>query len=789
MGRIHEANRDFGDCVKCLKMAVSKDPKSDRALEMRIKMAMVQFGAGDFVGFLETRMQLLIEKPHEPRFWGPCAVGAQFMGDLPTAITMMDKFIETLRAANHDMPPSELSELLFYRIDLMIQNGAHANALVFLLHEEPNLTEKRRVKETHAQLLLSLGRHSEVIPLALELLQLNSEDYRYHLLLQQGHQLEGAALHSLYVDDLQKRFPRSKACQRIPLNFLPGDDSRFAHLFTSYYRALLDKGAPSAFASVKSLYSDARKVEVMQRVIEADFESLQRTKGFPDAAAQPSPPTTLLWSLYYAAHHYDQLQRWDDALRLIAQALEHTPTLIDLYVFKARVAKHMGDYATAHVLTEFGRSLDTADRWLNTVTVRYALRAGLNDEAEQKLGLFGKAEEATMNVFDMQHQRYAVQLGSCYRKQGRLGPALKIFQQIEKVYDQLVDDHAQLNRYSMGAHTVGKWADMGRYMRECRSHPNFVHAIGDMIEIYLDLGLVAREREQLRVQEEANALRELEASWQQMSPKTRKQAERNHKKNESRKKEQQQAALEQQQQQHHDDKTKSLIYMRMDPDPVGEVLLHDPDPMGRAHYYASLLVQHAPKVLRAQILYGRVAVARGHLVQALGALRAAHTIDKRAPSKFALAAHVLHLGSQDAVVLPHAKAALVASLTQQQDIFLGASTVPAYLTAWATSAPGLAHGIARGEAQWQLTKSLDGFREALAKPPAKSELKDALRALDVLPPAEADGGLRSSWKVLCLSVFPHGGAFGGAPVPTAELNVLAAPAVDASSKQGESSVQ
>ena len=54
MSRIHEANRDLADCVKCMKMAIMKDPKSDRAMEMRTKMAMVQFAAGDFAGFLET---------------------------------------------------------------------------------------------------------------------------------------------------------------------------------------------------------------------------------------------------------------------------------------------------------------------------------------------------------------------------------------------------------------------------------------------------------------------------------------------------------------------------------------------------------------------------------------------------------------------------------------------------------------------------------------------------------------------------------------------------------------
>ncbi len=216
--------------------------------------------------------------------WGPCAVAAQFMGDLPTAIAMMDKFITTLRQSNNDMQPSELSELvrtpsvlalwcfvracpssivslssafvvthtsdvmqLFYKLDLLVLSGDHAGALQFLLHEEPHCVEKRRVREQHVALLLALGRPSEAVTLAAELLRINSEDLRYHTYVQQSRQVAGNidALVALYTDELQKQFPRSAACQRIPLDFLPASDARFAQQFTTYYRRLLDKGAPS----------------------------------------------------------------------------------------------------------------------------------------------------------------------------------------------------------------------------------------------------------------------------------------------------------------------------------------------------------------------------------------------------------------------------------------------------------------------------------------------------------------------------------------------------------------
>ena len=51
------------------------------------------------------------------------------------------------------------------------------------------------------------------------------------------------------------------------------------------------------------------------------------------------PASALLWSYYYAAQHYDYKQDTDKALYYIDSAIEHTPTLIELYIVKGRIYK------------------------------------------------------------------------------------------------------------------------------------------------------------------------------------------------------------------------------------------------------------------------------------------------------------------------------------------------------------------------------------------------------------------------------------------------------------------
>ena len=51
------------------------------------------------------------------------------------------------------------------------------------------------------------------------------------------------------------------------------------------------------------------------------------------------PASTLLWLQYYLAQHYDFLGKTDKAFEFIDQAIRDTPTLVELYMFKAKIFK------------------------------------------------------------------------------------------------------------------------------------------------------------------------------------------------------------------------------------------------------------------------------------------------------------------------------------------------------------------------------------------------------------------------------------------------------------------
>lgn len=51
------------------------------------------------------------------------------------------------------------------------------------------------------------------------------------------------------------------------------------------------------------------------------------------------PPTTLLWVQYFLAQHFDFIGQPSTALEYINAAIDSTPTLIELFLIKAKIYK------------------------------------------------------------------------------------------------------------------------------------------------------------------------------------------------------------------------------------------------------------------------------------------------------------------------------------------------------------------------------------------------------------------------------------------------------------------
>jgi hypothetical protein len=89
--------------------------------------------------------------------------------------------------------------------------------------------------------------------------------------------------------------------------------------------------------------------------------------GTTPLAVQAHP---LLLLLHLPQQHFDRLGNFSHALALIDEAVEHTPTVVELYMFKARVLKHLCRLSDAAACMNTARTMDLADRYINTCVGR-----------------------------------------------------------------------------------------------------------------------------------------------------------------------------------------------------------------------------------------------------------------------------------------------------------------------------------------------------------------------------------------------------------------------------------
>ncbi|KAE8718414.1 E3 ubiquitin-protein ligase [Hibiscus syriacus] len=355
----------------------------------------------------------------------------------------------------------QISTLITGKISLLEECGFLERALEELHHKEPKIVDKLTYKEQVVSLLVKLGRLEEGANLYKALLIMNPDNYR-----SSTEATLNLALGAAY-------YPTSPLSYciwelgfvvvvvvRIPLDFLQGD--KFREAAVSYIKPLLTKA------------------DMIEQLI-LELEHSIRNNGRYTDRTEKEPPSTLLWILFFLAQHYDRRGQYDVALSKIDEAIQHTPTVIDLYSVKSRILKHAGDFSAAASLANEARCMDLADRYINSECVKRLLQADQVALAEKTATLFTKDGDQHNNLHDMQCMWYELALGESYFRQGDLGRALKKFLAVEKHYADITEDQFDFHSYCLRKMTLRAYVEMLKFQDRLHSHVYFHKAAAGAI--------------------------------------------------------------------------------------------------------------------------------------------------------------------------------------------------------------------------------------------------------------------------------------------------------------------
>lgn len=508
-----QQDRLWTEAVKSYRQALRAD---DKNVKMLRELASLLIQVRDTAGYVEVRQKLFNIEPGNRVNWIALAIAHHLHGEFEDTLKMLqayDKATENTPIERHIQ-----SEFLLFQNTVIEHAKSAHDALLHLEQVAARIPDKLTLKERKVELCLAAGKHEEAEKVYRELLHLNPENYNYYVGLQKAMGLVPASgsgslsaeqvgkLQASFAE-LQKLFPRANAPTRIVLDFLEGD--AFTAELANYVRPRLRSGKPSLFSELKSLYArdhahalvHSDKVNRIEQQFEGYLRSLRDHRKFDVSDAQEESPSTLAFTLHFAAQHFDSRGDYQRALLLIEEAIAHTPTLINLYVAKARIHKHAGSYREAAAQMEVARKLDLADRYLNTVSTKYQLRADQKEQAEATVSLFTKWDAAGQsNLYEMQASWYELELAAAYRRAGDLPNAITQYGNVIKHFHDFDEDQLDFHAYCIRKLTLRAYLDMLQWENNVHSHRFYYRAATNLVECYL-----AWLEQQERAREQSNA--------------------------------------------------------------------------------------------------------------------------------------------------------------------------------------------------------------------------------------------------------------------------------------------
>ncbi|ELU08201.1 hypothetical protein CAPTEDRAFT_222736 [Capitella teleta] len=478
----HRSDRKYDEAIKAYRNALKWDKDN---LQILRDLSLLQIQMRDMEGYKDTRYQLLVLRPAQRASWIGYAMAYHLLKDYDMAMQVLEEFRKTQTVKPFDY---EHSELILYQNMILFEAGKYKEALQHLESYDKQIVDRLAVQETKAKLYMKLNRKEECIKVYQELLERNPECWSYYHNLEEAVKPATVEERMKLYDDAAEKFPRAQAPRRLPLNFLTGE--AFRKQADLLMRKSLHKGVPPLFVSLRSLYACPAKVKLLEEMVLGYVESLKAHKLFhpDDPEDEQELPTALLWTYFYLAQHYDHLRQTDKALEYVNMALEHTVTLIELFVIKARIYKHAGDINEAVKCLDEAQSLDTADRYINTKCAKYMLRAQMVKEAEDMCSKFTREGVSAMeNLNEMQCMWFQTECMRSYEQMSKWGDALKKCHEINRHFTEIIEDQFDFHTYCMRKMTLRSYVGLLRLEDQLRSHDFYRTAAESAIQMYLRL--------------------------------------------------------------------------------------------------------------------------------------------------------------------------------------------------------------------------------------------------------------------------------------------------------------
>ncbi|EAS00294.2 NMDA receptor-regulated protein (macronuclear) [Tetrahymena thermophila SB210] len=501
-GIINRTNRNYQEAINCYKKALDISPDNVQILR---DLALLQVQIRDVEGLCDTRKKLLLNKESLIINWVAYAFSLHLKGSIEECLKVIDSIINITK--NNPLKGIEKTEFCLYHAQVYADGGNYEMQLKILEQNEEGILDKVALNEQRIKAYLKLNKQDQAIQCIEKLIEINPQNRNYFNLLKQARGLPEIPANEeerlkivSFFEEIGAKY-NSNIISYMALDFSKGQDfeNKLIKYITPYFR----KGIPSLFSELKHLYQDNEKVQIIEKVLLNNLASLQKESKFPNSDAIESP-CCLLWNYMLLAQHFDRVNQLTKALEYVNLAINHTPTLIELYLVKAKIYKHQFNHKVAFENADKARTMDLADRYLNNKAIKYALRCGFFDQANDLLRLFLK-DPSEGNPFELQTLWYEIAQGETLLKKGEYARALRMFKFVQKAFIDIYEDQFDFHTYCIRKYNLNTYTNLLNYENGVYNQKPFIYGSTLLVQSlmeYITVRLVEikkKEEEELRI--------------------------------------------------------------------------------------------------------------------------------------------------------------------------------------------------------------------------------------------------------------------------------------------------
>lgn len=627
-GLLYRAVKNYDESIKAYKFALRLDPESQ---PIQRDLADLQIQMRDYQGYVQSRKNMLQQRPGFRQNWTALAIAHHLAGDYEDAENVLNTYEDTLK---QPPPRSDLehSEAVLYKNVVIAESGETEKALEHLEAVGNKCADVLAVMEMKAAYLLRLGKMPEAEAAYMALIERNPDNSEYFDGWEKAKESPEKDNTTIKIEykGLAEKYPRADAPRRRPLDFLTGVD--FCDAADIYLQKMLRKGVPSTFANIKRLYEDDVKRKAIEDLVEgyAAGKFRQQINGSTENATNGQDSSFESFVYYFLAQHYSHRasRDLDKADEFIEKALSIDPQSVDFAMTKARIEKYRGNLAKAAELMEKARSLDEKDRAINTKSAKYQLRNDENDKALKTMSKFTRNETAggpLGDLHDMQCIWFITEDGISYLRQRKLGLALKRFHAALTIFETWQEDQFNFHNFSLRKGMIRAYVDMLRWEDRLREHPYYAKMAIPAVQAYVLLHDHPELAYGSAVSTTNGGSEGMEEAEKKKALKKAKQQQQKQEKAEAEKRELMKASKA-------NAKGADGEIKKEDTDPSGKKLAETKDPLADAMKFLTPLLEFNSNDVEAQCAGFEVFIRRKKYVLALKCLLAAHAISPEHPT-------------------------------------------------------------------------------------------------------------------------------------------------------------